>query len=424
MTTPSRWTAVAALLVGALVTFQIAPAADSDQPGPAGKVRFNHDLRPILSDNCFACHGPDPATRKAGRRFDTEDGLFAAKDGVTPVVKGKPQESELYLRIMAEDASERMPPAKSHKKLTDAQKELVRRWIEEGAAWEPHWSLVKPARPELPAVKNLAWVKNPIDRLVLAKLEETGLTPAAEADRRTLIRRVTFDLIGLPPTPAEVEAFVNDPSPNGYEKVVDRLLASAHYGEHRGRYWLDYARYADTHGLHIDNYREMWPYRDWVIRAFNENKHFDQFTVEQLGGDLLPQRTLDQVVGSGFNRCNITTNEGGAISEEYLVLYARDRVETTAQVWLGMTAGCAVCHDHKFDPLSTRDFYSLAAFFNNTTQNAMDGNIKDTPPILFVPRNEDREKWESLARMMADVRGQIDARKATGKAEFDAWLAQ
>src|SRR5262249_17072453 len=266
------------------------------------------------------------------------------------------------------------------KKLTDAQKELVRRWIEEGAAWEPHWSLVKPARPELPAVKNLAWVKNPIDRFVLAKLGETGLTPAAEADRRTLIRRVTLDLIGMPPTPAEVEAFVNDPSPNGYEKVVDRLLASTHYGEHRGRYWLDYARYADTHGLHIDNYRELWPYRDWVIDAFNKNLPFDRFTIEQLAGDLLPNRTLEQQVATGFHRCNITTNEGGSIPEEVAVMYAKDRVETTATVWLGLTAGCAACHSHKFDPLTQKEFYQFVAFFRNTTQNPMDGNIADTPP--------------------------------------------
>ncbi len=217
----------------------------------------------------------------------------------------------------------------------------------------------------------------------MARVEAAGLQPAPEADRRTLARRVSFDLVGLPPEPADVEAFVQDTAPDAYERYVERLLEMVQWGEHRGRYWLDLARYADTHGVHFDNYREIWSYRDWVIQAFNRNMRFDQFTIEQLAGDLLPNRTLDQLVGSGFNRCNMTTNEGGVIPEEYLVLYTRDRTETVSQVWLGMTAGCAVCHDHKFDPLSQREFYEMAAFFNNTTQGAMDGNIKDTPRSLW-----------------------------------------
>src|SRR5205085_8414220 len=235
-----------------------------------------------------------------------------------------------------------------HKSLTATQKDLLKRWIAAGAEYQPLWSFIAPKRPELPTVKNAAWVKNAIDRFILAKLEEKGLQPAAEADRRTLARRASLDLTGLPPAPADVERFVNDPSPDAYERYVDRLLDTPQWGEHRARVWLDAARYADTNGIHFDNYREIHAYRDWVIDAFNKNMPFDRFTIEQLGGDLLPKPTVDQLVATGFNRCNITTNEGGAISEEYLVLYTRDRTETVSQVWMGMTAGCAVCHDHKF----------------------------------------------------------------------------
>ncbi len=271
------------------------------------------------------------------------------------------------------------------------------RWIAAGAEYQPHWSLIAPKRPELPAVKNAAWVRNPIDRFILAKLEEIGLTPTPEADRRTLARRVSLDLTGLPPGPADVEAFVNDSASNAYESFVTKLLDSPRWGEHRARYWLDAARYADTNGFHFDNYREAWAYRDWVIRAFNRNLPFDQFTIEQLAGDLLPHPTLDQQVATGFNRCNMTTNEGGVIPEEYQVLYTRDRTETVSQVWMGTSAGCAVCHDHKFDPLTQREFYELAAFFNNTTQPVMDGNIQDTPPTVFVPGPDDRLRWERSA---------------------------
>jgi mono/diheme cytochrome c family protein len=384
----------------------------------AGGVEYNRDVRPILAENCFACHGPDSAARKAGLRLDRRDDAVKAE----AVVPGKPDQSALVERIFSDDPGQRMPPPKTHKKLTAAQKDALRRWIAAGAEYQPHWSLIAPKRPQPPAVKNAARVRNPIDAFVLAELEKRGLQPAPEADRRALARRLSLDLIGLPPAPAEVEAFVNDKAPDACERLVDRLLESPHWGEHRGRYWLDAARYADTHGIHFDNYREMWSYRDWVIDAFNRNMPFDQFTVEQLAGDLLPDRTLDQVVASGFNRCNITTNEGGAIAEEYLVLYARDRVETTAQVWLGTTAGCAVCHDHKFDPLSQREFYSLAAFFNNTTQAGMDGNVKDTPPILPVPRQEDRPRAEALKKELPEVRRRAETRMQAARPDFDRWL--
>jgi hypothetical protein len=262
-----------------------------------------------------------------------------------------------------------------------------------------------------------------LDNFVLSNLEAAGLEPADKADKRTLIRRVTFDLIGLPPTPEMVEAFVKDDKPDAYERFVDKLMASPKWGEHRGRYWLDAARYGDTHGIHIDNYREIWSYRDWVIDAINANMPFDQFTIENLAGDLLPNATLEQRLGSGFNRCNITTSEGGAIDEEYQVLYTRDRVETTSKVWMGLTAGCAVCHDHKFDPLSQKEFYQMAAFFNNTTQKPMDGNIKDTPPVVPVPQKADAERLEKLTKLLPAEKKRVDERRAAARPEFDKWLA-
>lgn len=384
------------------------------------KLEYNRDIRPILAENCFACHGPDSAARKKDLRLDIREQAIAAN----AIIPHKPDESRLIERIMEEEPSRLMPPPKTKKFLTKAQKETLRRWINEGAEYQPHWSFIRPTRPQIPVVKDASWVRNPIDNFVLAALEKQGLKPAPEADRRTLARRLSLDLIGLPPKPEEVEAFVNDSSPEAYDKYVDRLMSSPHWGEHRGRYWLDAARYADTHGLHFDNYREMWLYRDWVIKAFNKNMPFDQFTIEQLAGDLLPNRTLEQQVASGFNRCHITTNEGGAIEEEFLVLYTRERTETTAQVWLGLSAGCAVCHDHKFDPLSQREFYELAAFFNNTTQKGLDGNIKDTPPIVFVPHPRDRKRQETLSKALKEVRQQVEARRRHCRPEFDKWLAE
>jgi mono/diheme cytochrome c family protein len=385
----------------------------------AGKLEYNRDVRPILAENCFACHGPDSAARKADLRLDQRD--MAMEGGA--IVPGKPDDSPLVERIYSTSKSEVMPPQKTKKSLTDAQKAVLKQWIAEGAEYQAHWSFIPPGRLTPPAVKNEAWVKTPIDRFILAKLEAAGLTPAPEADRRTLARRLSLDIRGVPPTPAEVEEFINDKSPEWYENYVEKLMKSPDWGEHRGRYWLDAARYADTHGIHFDNYREMWAYREWVIKAFNQNMKFDEFTVEQLAGDLLPKSTLDQQIASGFNRCNITTNEGGAIDEEYLVLYARDRTETASQVWMGLTTGCAVCHNHKFDPITQKDFYSLSAFFNNTTQRAMDGNIKDTPPILVVPSKEDRTRWETLVKELEAAKSKVEARKKDARSDFDKWLA-
>jgi hypothetical protein len=317
---PSRTLSLLSLLAAALLP-SVAPAAE-------GKVQYNRDVRPILLENCFACHGADSASRKADLRLDRRETAIEMA-AITP---GDPDSSEMIRRILSEDDSERMPPPETKKQLTPAQKETLVRWIKEGAEYQPHWSLIAPKRPELPAVNNESWVHNPIDRFVLAKLEAAGLSPAPEADRHAIARRVALDLTGLPPTPETLEAFLADKSPDAYEKLVDKLLASSQWGEHRGRYWLDAARYGDTHGIHIDNYREIWPYRDWVIKAFNANMPFDRFTIENLAGDLLPDASLEDKIGSGFNRCNITTSEGGAIDEEYAVLYTRDRTETTSQV--------------------------------------------------------------------------------------------
>lgn len=394
-------------------------AAPSKSVAPV-KLRYNRDIRPIIAENCFPCHGPDSAARKADLRLDKFAEATLMKNGHAAIVKGKPEQSEMVKRITGHGPL--MPPAATRKKLTAQQIALLKRWIAEGAEYETHWSYIPPPRPSPPVVKNAAWARNPIDRFVLAKLEQNGLQPAPEADKRTLARRLSLDLTGLPPSAADVERFLNDKAPNAYEKYVDRLMATPQWGEHRGRAWLDAARYADTHGIHFDNYREMWSYREWVINAFNKNMPFDQFTIEQLAGDLLPKATLEQKVATGFNRCNITSNEGGAISEEYLVLYARDRTETAAQVWLGSTLGCAVCHDHKFDPFSQKDFYSLSAFFNNTTQNAMDGNIKDTPPIIQVPLMEDRPRLETIAGELPEARRKADERKNTSRPDFEKWL--
>ncbi len=385
----------------------------------ADKFTYNRDIRSILAENCFACHGPDSAARKAKLRLD-DRAVAVGKGAITP---GKVDESELVSRLFLDDADEQlMPPASSHKKLTPAQKETLKKWVADGAVYESHWAFIPPGRVAVPAVKGAKWVRTPVDAFVLAELEKRGLTPNPEADRRTLARRAAFDAIGLPPAPADVEAFVADKSPDAYEKYLDKLLASPHWGEHRGRYWLDAARYGDTHGIHFDNYREVWAYRDWVINAFNKNQPFDDFTRDQLAGDLRANPTLDQLVATGFNRNNITTNEGGAINEEYLVLYTRDRTDAASTIWLGLTAGCAVCHDHKFDPISQKEFYGLAAFFNNSTQAAMDGNIKDTPPIVFVPAAADRAAWGAFKAKLTAADARVAAAKASARPGFDAWL--
>ena len=394
-----------------LVCTSIAAAAD----GPG----YNAEIRPILVETCFSCHGPDSASRKADLRLDARD----AAVGSGAISPGKPETSEIIRRIRSTDPSEVMPPPEVKKTLTPRQIQLLEDWIRSGAAYEQHWSYIPPQRPEVPAVPPTLqnWARNPIDAFVLSGLASAGLSPRPEAPREILARRAALDITGLPPTPEQVEAFLNDQAAGAYERYVDRLLQLPEWGEHRGRYWLDYARYADTHGIHFDNYREMWAYRDWVIRAFNDNMPFDQFTIENLAGDLLPNPTLDQQVASGFNRCNMTTNEGGIIDEEYAVLYARDRTDTVATVWMGLTAACATCHNHKFDPLSQKEFYELSAFFNNTTQPVRDGNIRDTPPVIQVPVPADRERFSQLPGLIEAARQAIAARRSASQTEFSAW---
>jgi hypothetical protein len=349
-------------------------------------VDFDRDIRPILSDNCFACHGPDDKRRMANLRFDTQDGgLFADRGTYKIVAPGDPAKSRLMARIGDPNRAGRMPPPQTGTTLTDAQIELVRKWIEQGARWERHWAFVPPQSPTLPIVSDGKWPRNPIDRFVLARLEKEGLKPSPEADRITLLRRLSFDLIGLPPTPAEVDAFINDKSPDAYEKQVDRLLSLPQYGERMAMPWLDLARYADTHGYHIDSARDMWKWRDWVIEAFNRNMPFNRFGIEQLAGDLLPNATVEQRLASGFNRNHMINYEGGAIPEEYQVEYVADRVDTTANVFMGLTLGCARCHDHKYDPISQKDYYRFFAFFNTIAEKGLDGKNGNAAPVLQVP---------------------------------------
>lgn len=402
-------------LIGALNTnpppspsAQPKPAPDSEQPKPApappvenakvaavpaipavndaDRVNFNRDIRPILSNNCFACHGPDDKQRKADLRLDEGDSPYKpGKSGKTPIVPGDPANSALVARITAADPADRMPPADFGKTLSQKQIDLLKKWVQQGGKMEKHWAFVPPQAHEVPAVTHKDWVRNPIDNFIAARLEREGLQPSPEADKATLLRRVTLDLTGLPPTLEDIDAFLNDSNPDAYEKAVDRILMSPHYGEQMARYWLDVSRYADTNGYHIDNERYMWRWRDWVIEAFNRNEPFDQFTIEQLAGDLLPDPTLEQKIATGFNRNHMITFEGGVIPEEYRVAYVVDRVKTTGTVWMGLTIGCAQCHDHKFDPFTMKDFYQFYGLFNSVPEAGSDGNKGNAAPLLKAP---------------------------------------
>jgi hypothetical protein len=372
---------------------------------------YNREIRPILSDNCFSCHGFDPKTREADLRLDIREGATADNGGVIAIVPGDVSKSALWTRIHSTDEEEVMPPPETHKRLTDPQKEKLRRWIEQGAPYEKHWSHVPLAEVPVPAVKQADWPRGGLDHFVLARLEADALAPSPEADRETLIRRVTLDLTGLPPTLEEMDAFLADSSPVAYEAVVDRLLNSPHYGERMAVEWLDAARYADTNGYQVDRDRELWRWREWVIAAFNRNQPFDQFTIEQLAGDLLPNPTLEQRVATGFNRNNMMNEEGGIIPEEFLAEYAADRAETTAAVWLAQTLNCCRCHDHKYDPLTQRDFYSLKAFFHNVPEPGA-GNyaasIRDnSPPQLKLPAPEIEAEIGRLRTQLAEAEGRL-----------------
>lgn len=374
------------------------------------EVRFNRDIRPILSETCWHCHGP--GTQKAGLRLDRrEAALTATESGALPIVPGKVELSEIIRRVLTTDANELMPPPDSNKKLTAAQKELLKQWVAQGARYEQHWSFEPPVKGDVPQVPG-ARIHNPIDAFLADRLRRDGLVPLPEADKETLIRRVAFALTGLPPRPQEVDEYLADASPRAYESLVERYLASPRYGEEMARHWLDLARYADTHGLHLDNERQMWAYRDWVIKAFNNNQPFDQFTIEQLAGDLLPNATNDQLVATGFNRCNVTTGEGGSINEEWIYRNAVDRANTAAEVWMGLTAGCAVCHDHKFDPLSTKEYYSLYAFFHSAADPPLDGNALLTAPTVKLTSPDDVQRMAALDAQLAVKQKELDEKSA------------
>ncbi len=379
--------------------------------GTVAPVSFNEQIRPILAENCFACHGRDESHREAGRRLDIFDGATAEQEGIRAIVPENPEASELWLRITSEHDDEIMPPADSHKKpLTAEQREVIRRWIEQGAPYQNHWAYEPILRPALPAAA-AGTGKHPVDRFIGAKLAAAGLHLASEAPREVLLRRLTLDLTGLPPTTAELDAFLADKSPRAYELAVDRLLASPRYGEHFARAWLDAVRYADTHGLHLDNVRQIWPYRDWVVRAFNRNLPFDRFTVEQIAGDLLPDAGIEQLVASGYNRNHLSTSEGGTIAEEAEARNTADWIDTTASVWLGLTANCASCHDHKFDPLTQREYYSLGAFFKGIDASIWDGNmILPAPIAVIAPDAATQRRIDEVAAAVKPLEAALSAR--------------
>ena len=383
-------------IASALVAAILAAPGAFDGSGAPEAIEFNRDIRPILADRCFPCHGPDGARRKADLRLDQESSAMADRDGARAIVPGESKSSELYRRITAADVVERMPPAKSGKSLSTVEIEKLGRWINEGAKWQLHGSFIPPAEPRVPRVRGRDRVCNPIDAFIQARLEHEGLVPAAEAERGILIRRVTLDLTGLPPTAAEIDAFERDKSPNAYEKVVDRLLASPRLGERLATRWLSAARYADTNGYQTDAPRIMWRWRDWVIDAFNRNIPFDRFTIEQLAGDMLPEATLEQKVATGFNRNHRGNGEGGIIPEEYAVEYVVDRVDTTSTVWLGLTLACARCHSHKFDPIAQDEFYRFFALFNNIPEEGRAVKYGNSPPIIKAPTPAQQEKRQRL----------------------------
>ena len=401
-----------------LVLFQTVSATVC----PAQTVDFARDLRPILSDTCYHCHGPDKENQQAELRLDLKSSLYQVHDGVALVVPGNTAKSLLFQRITAKDPAERMPPEDAQVKLSDSQIELIRTWIEEGAVWKDHWAFEAPVKSDLPETSNPGWVANPIDAFVLARLEERGITPSKIATKEKLIRRVTLDLTGLPPTQDETTAFLNDNSPQAYERVVDRLLKSKRYGERMAMQWLDVARYADTNGYQTDGERHMWRWREWVIDAFNSNKPFSDFTIEQLAGDLIPEATTDQILATGFNRNHRSNSEGGIVFEEYLVEYAVDRVDTTATVWLGLTMGCARCHDHKYDPITQKEFYEVMAFFNNIPERGRVIKYGNSFPVIKAPTRQMAMQIRDYNSQMEVIRRRLDVNTNSIQQRVSQWL--
>lgn len=403
-----RWNSILLLAV----SLQLCSAATADEP----RVKYRRDILPLVSDRCFKCHGPDLASRQAGLRLDrAEDAYAVLESGARAIVPGKPDESAVLARIESDDADLVMPPLDSGKTLNPSEKSLLRRWIEGGAEYEPHWAFVSPQRPQVPKVRHQELVRNPIDSFVLARLEAEGLEPAPRATAERIIRRLSFDFIGLPPTLAAIDEFIADDTAQGFQHAVDRLLASPHYGERMAADWLDGARYADSNGYQNDFAREMWPWRDWVIDAFNRNMPYDQFITEQLAGDLLPNPTLSQRVATGFCRNNRTVTEAGSLEDEWLVENVVDRTETLGTVFLGLTVGCGRCHDHKFDPISQQEFYQLFAFFNNVNEKGVYEETRgNVAPLVKVATPEQEQQLQELDAKISS----LTARKAQELAEL------
>jgi hypothetical protein len=391
----------------------------------AESIDFNRDIRPILSDKCFKCHGPDEANREADLRLDILEGVLAdLGDGYFPAVPGKPEDSEIVWRIEADDEEDLMPPVDSDMALSDLEKQRLRQWIAEGVEWKQHWSFEPVERPEAPSVSKPNWVRNGIDSFVLSRLDEAGLSPSKEADRTTLIRRLTLDLTGLPPTPTEVEAFLADDSPDAYERLVDRLLESPRYGEAMALPWLEASRYADTDGYQNDGPRSMWRWRDWVIDAYNENLPFDRFTIEQLAGDLLDNATFDQVLATGFNRNHRYNSESGLVLEEFLLENAVDRVDTTSTVWMGLTMGCARCHDHKYDPISTKEYYQLISIFDNVPESGRAVKFGNSEPWITSPTREQSDKLAALDGKLEGAKTKRESARNEIDSAITNWEAQ
>ena len=393
----------------------------------ARQIDFNQDVQPILASNCFSCHGPDPEMRKAGLRLDLGESAFKKRPGhPDAIVPGHPEKSELIKRIESKDAHYLMPqsPQGEAKPMKAADIATLKAWIKQGAEYRPHWAFSKPIRPPLPTLAaNDGQVKTPIDAFILARLKKEGLHPSPEADKETLIRRVTLDLTGLLPTPAEVRAFVNDSSPQAYEHLVDRLLAKPGFGEERARYWLDYARYADTYGLHYDNSRDIWPFRDYLIRSFNANKPFDQFAMEQIAGDLLPAKNLDPLIASGYVRLGVSSNEGGTIPEELRVNIARERTEAYGAAFMGLTVGCAVCHDHKYDPTTQKDFYSLSAFFNNLAEKPFNDDRPVWAPVARIPKTQNESEYNRVWAERSELAQKLRSLHLEEHTLIERWLS-
>ena len=413
-----------ALIAGIALVSASACHRGQSRAGAAQHLDFNQDVQPILASRCFACHGPDPEMRKAGLRLDLAESAMKKRPGhPDAIVPGHPERSELIKRIESKDPHYLMPQNAQGEAKPMKPEEIatLRAWIKQGAVYRPHWAFEAPVRPPMPN-ENDGWAKTAIDSFILARLTKEGLKPSPEADRQTLIRRVTLDLTGLLPTPAEVRAFVTDTSPQAYEHLVDGLLARPTFGEQRARYWLDYARYADTYGLHYDNSKDIWPYRDYVIRSFNSNKRFDQFAMEQIAGDLMPVKDLDPLIGSGYVRLGLSSNEGGTITEELRVNIARERTEAFGATFMGLTVGCAVCHDHKFDPTTQKDFYALSAFFNNIDEKPFNDDRPVWAPVVRIPRAQNQDAYNRALAKRSELAARQNSMRLHARELVDHWL--